>query len=47
MPKKDKSYQNTVSLQKDNHEETGHVKNQNEHYNIRKQALGPNGRRGK
>ena len=42
-----KSYQNIVSFQKNNHEEKGRVKNQNEHFNIRKQALGPNGRRGK
>lgn len=46
MPDKNKSYQNKTSLQKDNHEESGAVKNQNEHFNIKKQALGPNTKRG-
>lgn len=44
--KKYKPYDETVSLQKDNHEETGKPKPQNEDHNIKKQALGPNTRRG-
>lgn len=46
MPKRD-NYNQKVSFQKDNHENKGKVKNQNEGYNIRKQSLGPNARRGK
>ena len=47
MHQPDNEYDEMKSLQKDNHESSGKVKNQNEHFNIRKQALGPNTRRGK
>lgn len=40
-------YEQRVSLQEDNHEARGSVENQNKHTNVRKQALGPNTRRGK
>lgn len=47
MQKEDKSYDQMVSFQKDNHETKGPVENQNEHHNARKEALGPNTRRDK
>lgn len=40
-------YNAVVHLQKDNHESSGKPDNQNESYNIRKQALGPNAKRGR
>lgn len=40
-----KEYEQAVDFQKNNQEASGAVNNQNEHYNIRKQALGPNGKR--
>ena len=45
MSKQKQNYDQLVSLQKDNQETTGKVENQNQHHNIKKEALGPNTRR--
>ncbi len=41
----DVSYGHGKSLQKDNHEDGGKPRPQNEHYNSKKEALGPNTKR--
>jgi hypothetical protein len=43
--KKKPLYDSQVSLQKNNQETSGEVKNQNEHHNAKKEALGPNTKR--
>lgn len=40
--KKKTSYDQIVSYQEDNHEEKGKVENQNQHHNVKKEALGKN-----
>ncbi len=41
----DAFYDRSKSLQKDNHESGGKPKPQNEHFNSKKEALGPNTKR--
>lgn len=45
MPKKKSLYDRQASLQKENPETSGEVKNQNEHHNAKKEALGSNTKR--
>lgn len=45
--RKQKQYDQQVSLQADNQESSGRVLPQNQHTNIKKEALGPNARRSK
>ncbi len=44
---KQKSYDRQVHLQPDNQESSGRVLPQNQHHNIKKEALGPNTKRSK
>lgn len=42
-----RQYEHKVSFQEDNHEARGGAENQNDHHNVKRQALGPNGERNK
>jgi len=42
-----RQYEHKVSFQEDDHEARGGAEDQNDHHNVKRQALGPNGERDK